>query len=71
MEERKRQKEEFSKRGSKVFNKRFQQMAELGCDEERKKKQKVTAAMEQAQADNDTFGMADEDWDAYRNISKE
>ncbi len=69
---RQKKKEEYSKRGSKLSQKRMQTIAELGMDDE---SNQVAGGMKQKKQikdkDKDTFGMADEDWDIYRGIQKD
>jgi len=46
-------------------------MAELRFEEEKPQQKKGGKSKEGEGEGDDNFGLADEDWDAYRNISKE
>ena len=74
LQERARQREEITKRGSKTAQRRMQMLAELGGEETEKKR--VTRGglvpQEKEREDgNDDFGITDEDWDVYREIQKD
>lgn len=67
--DRKKQREEFGKRGTQIAQQRMQKIVELG------KEEKLTAAMLQditlpknKDTTLDNFGMDDEDWHVYKDI---
>ena len=75
MQKRAKQREEISKRGSKTAQRRMQMIASLGIEEKPEKKRATRGAVQDAQPQqperedgDDEFGMADEDWDVYREI---
>ena len=81
MQKRAKQREEIAKRGSKTAQRRMQMIASLGIEEKPDKKRATRgAALQETQPSapereredgNDDFGMADEDWDIYREIQKD
>ena len=78
MGKRAKQREEISKRGSKTAQRRMQMIASLGIEEKAEKQRATRGAAQEnipkvpeREDGNDDFGMADEDWDIYREIQKD
>jgi hypothetical protein len=74
IQDRLKQREEITKRGSKGAQRRMQMLAELGGDEngEKKRQTRSGGVVEKEREDgNDDFGITDEDWDVYREIQKD
>lgn len=63
MHDRKKQKDDFSKRGTVQSHKRMQIIAELGDEEQ--------FSPNKPEKTRDNFGVDDEDWDVYRDIQKD
>ena len=78
MSKRSKQREEIAKRGSKTAQRRMQMIASLGIEEKPERKRATRGAIQndtpqapEREDGNDDFGMADQDWDIYREIQKD
>lgn len=78
MSKRAKQREEIAKRGSKTAQRRMQMIASLGIEEKQERKRATRGAIQndtpqvpEREDGNDDFGMADQDWDIYREIQKD